>query len=130
MIVIAIIAILAAIALPAYSDYTVRAKVSELIVAGDACTVNVVEFHQSTARLPGSLASAGCSSNPTTYLASTNVAGAGVITVTATGVADLKTAANGTYVLTPTETANQEVLEWSCNASSIPDKYLPATCRG
>lgn len=130
MIVIAIIAILAAIALPAYSDYTVRAKVSELIVAGDACKVNVVEFHQSTGRLPASTVSAGCSSNPTTYIASLAVGAGGDITVTATGVADLKGAASGTYLLETNTAASAEVLEWTCKASTIPDKYLPAKCRG
>ena len=52
MIVIAIIAILAAIALPAYQDYTTRAKVSELVIAGDACKSSVVEYYLARGALP------------------------------------------------------------------------------
>jgi len=130
MIVIAIIAILAAIALPAYQDYTVRAKLSEVIVAGDACKNSVVEFYTDKGTLPGSLASAGCSSNPTKFIASTNVAAGGIITVTTTGSTELRTAAGTNYVLAPT--ANGDILEWACNAAAgttIPAKYVPSICR-
>ena len=126
MIVVAIIAILAAIALPAYQDYMVRAKVSELVVAGDACKNSVAEFYQDRAALPSTLASAGCSSNPTKYIANLTVA-AGVVTVTATNAADLYTAGGDTYVLAPT--IRGDILEWGCGGSTIPDKYLPAMCR-
>jgi len=132
MIVIAIIAILAAIALPAYQDYTVRAKISELIVAGDACKGSVTEYYETKGSLAPSLQSAGCNNNGTTYIASTSVA-LGVITVTATSVSDLAGAKGGTYILTPTEqdpTSHSQDLTWSCTASSIPPKYLPAVCRG
>ncbi|WP_308738203.1 pilin [Acinetobacter radioresistens] len=52
MIVVAIIGILAAVALPAYQDYTVRAKISEAILAGSACRTTVSEVYQSTSSLP------------------------------------------------------------------------------
>ena len=126
MIVVAIIAILAAIALPAYQDYMVRAKMSELVVAADSCKNSVAEFYQQNHTLPGSLASAGCANNPTKYIASLNVA-AGVITVAATAATDLYTAAGTNFVLTPT--ASGDVLQWSCTASTTPKKYLPAMCR-
>jgi type IV pilus assembly protein PilA len=130
MIVIAIIAILAAIALPAYQDYTVRAKLSEVIVAGDACKNSVVEFFTDRGSLPSTLASAGCSSNPTKFIASTTMPAAGAITVTTTGSSELRGAANANYQLIPTApTATTEVLEWSCTASTIPEKYLPSLCR-
>jgi len=132
MIVIAIIAILAAIALPAYQDYTVRAKVSELVVAGDACKNSVTEYYETKATLAPSLASAGCNNNLTKYIASTTVA-AGVITVTSSAAVDLAGAASKTYVLTPTEVdaaTHAQDLTWSCTASTIPAKYLPAVCRG
>ena len=58
MIVIVIIAILAAIALPAYQDYLVRAKVSEAVLAGDACKTSVAEFYQSQGHLPPNVTSA------------------------------------------------------------------------
>ncbi len=127
MIVVAIIAILAAIALPAYQDYMVRAKVSELIVAGDACKNSVAEFYQDRARLPATIASAGCSSNPTKYISALTVATGGVVTVTATAATDLYSAAGDTYVLTPS--VRGDILEWGCGGSTIDDKYLPAMCR-
>lgn len=131
MIVIAIIAILAAIALPAYQDYTVRAKLSEDIVAADSCKGSVAEFYQSTGRLPTNTISAGCNNQQSTYVASMTVA-AGVITVTTTNDASLYGAKGLTFTLTPTATAStsttDSILTWTCT-SSIPSKYLPATCR-
>jgi type IV pilus assembly protein PilA len=132
MIVIAIIAILAAIALPAYQDYTTRAKVSELIIAGDACKTSVAEYYQSQAVLPGSILSAGCSSNATQYVTSLAVGANGVITVLgdSSGAGHLPTAAAGSYILTPTATTPDAPLSWSCTASTIIPKFLPAICRG
>jgi type IV pilus assembly protein PilA len=132
MIVIAIIAILAAIALPAYQDYTVRAKVSELIIAGDACKNSVVEFYESKGTLP-TFASSGCNSNPTQYIASLTFSAPGTINVTASGDPGLYTAAGGIYALAPTPGATADLpLLWSCNAAAgtnINPKYLPAICR-
>jgi len=130
MIVVAIIAILAAIAIPAYQDYTVRSKVSELVVAADACKTSVAEYYQSQAVLPANISASGCSNNSTQYVTSLDVL-AGVITVTAnaSGAGHLPTAAAGTFVLTPTATTTDKPLAWSCTASTIPAKYLPAICR-
>jgi len=129
MIVIAIIAILAAIALPAYQDYLVRAKVSEAILAGDACKTSYAEFYQSQGHLPPNVNSAGCNNVPSTYVA-TLLASAGGITVTTSGNTSLASAAGKTYVLVPTAGATLDnPLIWSCSASTIPAKYLPAICR-
>jgi len=132
MIVVAIIAILAAIALPAYQDYMVRAKLSEVFVAGDACKNSVVEFYEGQGKLPPNLTSSGCNNNITKYVASTAVA-KGVITITTTGATDLGGAASQPYVLLPTpNTTNTDVLEWTCNSvagTKIPSKYLPSLCR-
>jgi len=125
MIVVAIIGILAAIAIPAYSDYTKRAKVTELVTAASACKASVSEYFQAQQAYPTSLDEAGCSSVATAKMSGLTLTGAGVITVTSaiSGVA-------GTYVLTPTEAgAGSGVLQWSCTGSSIPAKYLPANCR-
>src|ERR1700730_10877408 len=77
MIVVAIIGILAAIALPAYSDYTVRAKVSEVMVAASACKTAVSEFLQANAVFPSGAAAAGCNdylTNSTKYISALAVA--------------------------------------------------------
>ncbi|WP_395684308.1 pilin [Dokdonella sp.] len=136
MIVVAIIAILAAIALPAYQDYMVRAKLSEVVVAGDACKNSIVEFYEGQGHVPPNISSAGCNNNTTKYIASTKVTGAtnvGVITITTTGVADLYTAGGKAYVLKSAPSAGTtDVLEWSCNAAAgttIPAKYVPSLCR-
>lgn len=134
MIVVAIIAILAAIALPAYQDYMVRAKLSEVVVAGDACKNSVVEYFEGQGHVPPNLSSAGCADNKTKYIASTVVAGNGAnstITITTTGLADLYSAAGKAYELSSKAGASPDVLEWSCNGAgtTIPKKYLPSLCR-
>jgi type IV pilus assembly protein PilA len=131
MIVIAIIAILAAIALPAYQDYTTRAKVSELIVAADACKNSVTEYYQARGALPAALADSGCDTQVTQYVQAMDVA-AGVITVTAAAPPAIPAAAQGDYQLVPTPNAgNAGILDWACNGAgtTINPKFLPATCR-
>ena len=120
------------VALPAYQDYMVRAKLSEVVVAGDACKNSVVEFYEGQGALPPNLTSAGCNNNKTKYIADTKVAG-GNITVTTTALPDLGTAAGKVYGLKPTPHAgNTDVLDWACNTSAgttIDEKYLPSLCR-
>ena len=131
MIVVAIIGILAAIALPAYQDYIVRSKVSELAATAAACKTSVAEYLASKNVVPASLLASGCSSIPTQYVASVDVVG-GVITVTASGNLGGNPTANGMdYVLKPTAVATT-ITAWDCKATAgttIPDKYLPAICR-
>ena len=126
MIVVAIIGILAAIAIPAYSDYTKRAKVTELVTAGSACKASVSEYFQAQGAYPADINAAGCSAQTTAKISGLTLSNAGVITV-ASGIAG----AGGNYILTPTEAGSSSgVLEWSCTASTILDKFLPANCRG
>jgi type IV pilus assembly protein PilA len=128
MIVIAIIAILAAIALPAYQDYTIRSKVSETMIQMDAAKQNVAE---AAANLAGGTASvltnaeAGFSSPTTSYVASVNIV-AGVVTGTsqATGAT-----VNPVLVLTPSATPGSSVLNWQCTSTAGADKHLPSSCR-
>lgn len=129
MIVIAIIAILAAIALPAYQDYLVRAKVSEAILAGDACKTSYAEFYQSQGHLPPNVNSAGCNNVGSQYVASLDATAAGIV-VTTSADTSLASAAGKTYKLVPTAGATLDnPLIWACTASTIPTKYLPAVCR-
>ncbi|MBN8480617.1 MAG: pilin [Xanthomonadales bacterium] len=130
MIVVAIIAILAAIALPAYQDYITRSKVSELIVAADACKNSVTEAYQVQNVLPATSADAGCDTQVTQYVNGMAVVN-GVVTATANTAGNgIPAAAAGNYVLNPTvNAANAGILDWDCLASTIPPKYLPASCR-
>ncbi len=137
MIVVAIIGILAAVALPAYQDYTVRAKVSEVILAASACRTTITEVVQSsTGSLPAGGAW-GCESASATtqYVASVATSGAGVITVTAQNIPQL--GSNNTITLTPYQgatgttapAAGTTIGRWVCGGT-IDAKYRPGSCRG
>jgi type IV pilus assembly protein PilA len=128
MIVVAIIGILAAIAIPAYQDYIIRSKVTELINAAGVCKTSVAEFHQTQARMPADVTEAGCSTLGTANSAAPTVGG-GVITVAAAGT--LASQAAGNVVFTPVVNAGppETICGWDCSTSTIPSKYLPASCR-
>ena len=147
MIVVAIIGILAAVALPAYQDYTVRAKVSELLLSASQCRTSVTEVFQSGNALPTGANDAGwgCTlgtSAASKYVASLNVqATTGVISVVANN--SLGGSANGGVIsMTPQTAAGTapaaggNVAKWICGlttstpATTMDKKYLPASCRG
>ena len=138
MIVVAIIGILAAVALPAYQDYTVRAKVSELILAGSSGKVAVSEAGQAN----GSLAAASISVatqaskyvSGVSYRDGATVGSIGIITAVASAV-EPKIAGKGVD-FTGTLAANGQV-GWVCSAAAVAgsvtalmdSKYLPASCK-
>src|SRR5258707_2594079 len=93
MIVVAIIGILAAIAIPAYQDYIVRSKVTELINAAGVCKTSVAEFYQTKGTMPADIVEAGCSDAGTVNSTKPAVA-AGVITVAAAGGLDTQLTGN------------------------------------
>ena len=158
MIVVAIIGILAAVALPAYQDYTLRAKVSEIVLAGSQCRTSVTETVQTTVGTTLPAANAwGCEAGvtladgtvlpaPTKYVASITTDSNGKIIVTAaaaTVAPDLKDAAGMVVTLVPmadasTALTNTDVGEtifgWRCgltaDGTTMPTKYLPGSCRG
>ncbi|MES2365494.1 MAG: pilin [Pseudomonadota bacterium] len=133
MIVVAIIGILAAIAIPAYQDYITRAKVTEVINLADACKTSVAEYFQSNGTLPTNLTQSGCSSNATQYVASLNVSATGDIEVAPSAALITSMGGAGTkFVLHPTVIAADKPLTWTCNAAAGTDftaKYLPSNCR-
>ena len=146
MIVVAIIGILAAVAIPAYKDYTVRAKMSEVILAASACRTTISEVIQtaSTTTLPAANAW-GCESATASskYVASVATSNAGKITVTTQGFNDTAIDAKD-ITLVPfkdatTPIANTDVgvqvFKWRCgdattDLTTVPQKYLPGSCRG
>lgn len=146
MIVVAIIGILAAVALPAYQDYTVRAKMSEVVLAASACRTSITETIQSStgSALPGAN-EWGCEASTATtkYVASIETTDAGVITVTTTTAGDLPGEVQSkAIILTPYKSDSDEiengdvgatVFKWVCGPAAsdgVPPKYLPGSCRG
>jgi len=138
MIVVAIIGILAAVALPAYQDYTIRARVSEGILAASQCRTAVSEIYQTANVLPGAN-DWGCGedvANPTAYVASIATGVDGAITVTLSADTRLGAAAGGTFTLTPTPVGGgamaappAQVGQFVCAPGTITPKYLPGSCR-
>jgi type IV pilus assembly protein PilA len=130
MIVVAIIAILAAIALPAYQNYIKRAKVTEGVVAADACKSSVVEYVASLNKMPTTIGQAGCSNVKSQYVATLAYDSAAGITTTFGGVsADVDGKA---YILKPSNTgsvASGQLTGWNCTTSNVPPQLLPASCR-
>jgi len=128
MIVVAIIGILAAVALPAYQDYTTRAKVSEVILAASSARTAVAEAAQTLNAMPDA-ASIAFDSQASKYVASVSyaigsVSNQGVVTAIATG----DTRISGKNItLTGTLAGNGQVV-WVCGGD-IEAKYRPASCR-
>jgi len=130
MIVVAIIGILAAVALPAYQDYTKRAKMSEVVLAASACRTSITETYQTNngASLPAA-GLWGCESSVSTskYVAKIETNGNGAIQVTSQGIG---TGADGTMKLVPVTVAGSGVISaWLCGPGTIDQKMLPGSCR-
>jgi type IV pilus assembly protein PilA len=146
MIVVAIIGILAAVALPAYQDYTARAKMSEVILAASACRTSITEVYQSGGSGPGAM-NWGCEVTggvgATKYVAQIDTDGNGKVTVTVgTGinaavdgqVVTLTPLADATTPADVTVNMGSGLYGWRCglpaDGTTVPAKYLPGSCRG
>ena len=125
MIVVAIIGILAAIALPAYQDYTKRTHVSEGLTLAGGAKASVTEYYSSQGNFPSNNASAGLAAaadikgNAVTQVAVAN----GRITVTYND----KVTNGATVILSPTSGAGG--VQWSCKGGTVIAKYRPSNCR-
>lgn len=145
MIVVAIIGILAAVALPAYQDYTKRAKMSEVILAASACRTTVTEIYQSTtgASLPAPNAW-GCevtAASASKYVGAVTTSASGTVTASARNIGDA-TIDGKSIDLTPYADASgtvapaigQAIAVWKCGptagSSGVAPKFLPGSCRG
>ena len=136
MIVVAIIAILAAIAIPAYQDYLVRTQVSEGMSLADGSKTAIAEFAANTGYFPKTNLSAGVAKETSitgSYVSKVTVAGGGAagtpgtITVTYGGPKSNAAIKTSTLVLTATTAAGS--VKFSCLGGTLAQKYRPTSCR-
>ena len=131
MIVVAIIGILAAIAIPAYQDYTVRAQVSEGLNLGGGAKTAVTEYFQDRGAWPVNNDQAGIDATPTNikgkYVLSVTVTAPGIVTVVYGIDAHATLLAGKNLTLTPANAGGS--VTWTCASATLPDKHLPAACR-
>ena len=120
MIVVAIIGILAAVALPAYQDYTIRARASEVLLGASQARTAVTELCQQFN---------GCTQITGIVISSSKFVADGTVAVNGTIVVSAKSEIGTTaFVVTLTPSWNGQTVNWVCNAN--PAKYAPASCRG
>jgi len=147
MIVVAIIGILAAVALPAYQDYTLRAKISEVVLAASACRTTITEVYQTASgtALPGA-GLWGCeSTDPSKFVSAINTSATGIVTVTANAAqlnnSDIVAGTSDDVELAPINGSGNAmsasdigspVFEWQCGpgTNGMNPRFLPGSCRG
>ena len=145
MIVVAIIGILAAVALPAYQDYTIRAKMSEVILAMSSCRTSITEVYQSGGSAPAANGW-GCeittASQRTKYVSGVTTDVNGKVLATVQGISSVVDTSVVTLVPLSTAAApavytnqqSQTLFGWRCgltaDGTTVSPKYLPGSCRG
>jgi type IV pilus assembly protein PilA len=149
MIVVAIIGILAAVALPAYQDYTVRARVSEVILGASSCRTSISETIQNhpPVALGTTVLTAACNIQPTKMVSTGSADQNGVITIVgnATNLGGQVTSSTNAITLIPRISSGGAevaytaatgggftIYSWLCGSTgtSLPSRYLPGSCRG
>jgi type IV pilus assembly protein PilA len=125
MIVVAIIGILAAVALPAYQDYTVRAKVSELVLAASGFKTSIAEYAQTQNTLVNSGQFLTFSPYTGKIVSGSNVTANGVITAKGSAATVGQPVS---LVLSPSLAVDGKVI-WTCSTTTSLFKYVPAECR-
>jgi prepilin-type N-terminal cleavage/methylation domain-containing protein len=129
MIVIAILGILLAIAIPAYRDYLVRARVSEALVLSSPAKLVVSEYRISNADWPSDNATAGYQTGESTYVASISISAGGIVTMLMRNSPELGDAANESLELIPTWSTLGQNVSWRCSGGTLPTRFTPSTCR-
>ena len=127
MIVVAIVGILAAVALPAYQNYTARAYSTEALALAEGYKTGVAEYYSVNGALPSALTDINMVTMDTDVISAVAVGTNGVITVTMDAVGGF--AATDTITLTPTATANGGIA-WACASAAADDEQLPSNCTG
>ncbi|MBQ0712565.1 MAG: pilin [Porticoccus sp.] len=140
MIVVAIIGILAAIALPAYQDYILKSKVSEAILAASGCRTAVAEVYQTaTASSAPDANEWGCGegTNSSQYVESVATSATGIVTIAIQGTGN-DTLDGGSVVLTPTDSTGTtlavadiptQVFQFVCTGSANTEQWMPGSCK-
>ncbi len=132
MIVVAIIGILAAVGLPAYQDYTIRAQVSEGPVLSGGLKTAISEYYSDRGQWPASNTTLGISAVSGSYVSSVT-SSANVITVTYSNTAPQRAHANingSTVAITGSDATDS--IKWACTTggtNGVPSKYLPSSCK-
>jgi type IV pilus assembly protein PilA len=146
MIVVAIIGILAAVAIPAYQNYTIRAQVTEGLTLGDGWKTAIAEYYANVGTMPATTSNlAGTNASIGKYESSINVTGGSIVIVYGNSAnAKLATAGSNTLALIPYTNANNDLL-WKCGlaaapgagsatmagtavTTTVPAQYLPTSC--
>ncbi|AWH47261.1 pilin [Stenotrophomonas sp. ZAC14A_NAIMI4_1] len=131
MIVVAIIAILAAIALPAYQDYVARSQVSEAMTLSGGAKTAVTEYYADKGAFPDTNTKAGlapAASINGKYVLSVGLSGNGLITATMKGSNSASAKIAGkTFIMTPADAGGS--ITWACTGGTIDAKYRPSSCR-
>lgn len=123
LVTVAMVGVLAAVAIPAYQDYTARAKLAMVLIDGDRAAHTVAQFYESKGGLPDDLAAAGFEANRPRLES---------ISMTEKGAIKMQLAfpplAGKAFYLVPSLDADKHVI-WKCYAGRVPTRYLPARCR-